>query len=153
ETRLRPSTAPTLASVSPSSLWSLTLIAFGIKLVTLVIDPNPQFFLGDSGSYLFTAVSGWIPPDRSYVYGFIIRWLCLGSGSLFPLLLVQAFASSFSAAILGWSIQRFLQTSRRLTIALTIAYSLDPLQLMYDRFVMAESFSLCAGTIFICLLL
>ena len=149
-------TLPTPRTYGNSSfcvLWATTLLAFGLKLITVVIDPNPQFFLGDSGSYLYTAVTGWIPPDRSYLYGFLIRWLCLGSGSLFPLVLAQTLASSLSAGILGWSLRRFLQAPPALTIVITVAYCLDPLQLMYDRFVMAESFSLCAGMIFVGLLL
>src|SRR5262249_35488916 len=129
------------------------LLALGIKALSLIVDPNPQFFLGDSGSYIYTAISGWIPTDRSYLYGFLVRWLCLGSQSLFPLVLAQTFASSVSAGILGWCVQRFLQTPFALTIAITVAYCFDPIQLMYDRFVMAESFSLGASMIFIGFLL
>ena len=144
---------PAHGTKSGLSLWRLTLFALGIKALTLIVDPNPQFFLGDSGSYLYTALTGWIPLDRSYLYGYLIRWICLGSGSLFPLVLVQTLASSLSAGILGWSLQRFLQAPPFLTIVVMVAYCFDPLQLMYDRFVMAESFSLCAAMIFITFLL
>ena len=144
---------PAYGSKPAFFLWQMVLLALGIKAFTLIVDPNLQFFLGDSGSYLYTALTGWIPPDRSYLYGYLIRWICLGSGSLFPLVLVQTLASSLSAGILGWSLQRFLQAPPVLTIAITVAYCFDPLQLMYDRFVMAESFSLCAAMIFIALLL
>ncbi|MBA3962026.1 MAG: cellulase family glycosylhydrolase [Chthoniobacterales bacterium] len=134
-------------------LWHLTLLALGVKSIILIADPNPQFFLGDSASYLNSALTGWIPPDRSYLYGYVIRWLCVGSGSLFSLLVVQTLASSLSAGILGWSLRRFLQIPGAVAIVVTIAYALEPLQLMYDRFVMAESFSLCAAMVFISCLL
>ena len=123
---------PAHGTKSGLSLWRLTLFALGIKALTLIVDPNPQFFLGDSGSYLYTALTGWIPLDRSYLYGYLIRWICLGSGSLFPLVLVQTLASSLSAGILGWSLQRFLQAPPFLTIVVMVAYCFDPLQLMYD---------------------
>ena len=30
--------------------------------------------MGDSGSYIWTALSGSISPDRSFIYGYVIRW-------------------------------------------------------------------------------
>lgn len=140
-------------SNSGRSLLLLSLLALAIKSVVLVADPNPQFFLGDSASYIATALVGWIPPDRSYLYGFLIRWLSVGSESLFSLVLVQTIASAFSAGLLGWNLQRFLEVSPRLAAFIAIAYSLDPLQLMYERFVMAETFSLLAAMGFVSLLL
>ena len=138
---------------SGRSLLSLSLLALAVKAIVLVVDPNPQFFLGDSASYIATALVGWIPPDRSYLYGFVIRWLTLSGESLFSLVLVQTIASAFSAGLLGWNLRRFLEISPRLATFITIAYSLDPLQLMYERFVMAETFSLLAAMGFISLLL
>jgi hypothetical protein len=72
---------------------------------------------------------------------------------LFSLLLVQTLASSLSAGLLGWSVLRFLKTPPVIATILTAAYSLDPLQLMYDRFVMAETFSLLAAMVFVTLVL
>ena len=135
------------------SLWRLTLLALALKAIILIADPNPQLFLGDSASYLNTAITGAIPPDRSYLYGYVIRWICDTSGSLFSLLLVQTLASSISAGLLGWILRRFLEAPAFLASACTLAYSLDPLQLLYDRFVMAETFSLFAAMVFVTLLL
>ncbi|MEO5717226.1 MAG: cellulase family glycosylhydrolase [Chthoniobacterales bacterium] len=134
-------------------LLSLILLAFLLKTLVLIADPIPQFFLGDSASYIATALSGWIPPDRSYVYGFFIRWISVGTGSLFSLVLAQTAASAISAGLLGWNLRRFLEIPPTLAALVTAAYSFDPLQLMYERFVMAEAFSLLAAMAFLSLML
>jgi hypothetical protein len=131
------------------ALVPLTGVVLAIKISLLILDPNPQFFLGDSGSYLHTALTGWIPPDRSYLYGYVIRWLCLGSGSLFSLVLVQTVASAFSAINLGWLLMRFFALSDKVALVIVTFYCVDPLQLIYERFVMAETFSLTATLLFV----
>lgn len=139
--------------ISDSPLWQFILIALAVKAVILIADPSPQLFLGDSGSYLYTALTGWIPPDRSFLYGFLIRWLSVGSGSLFSLVLGQTLASAVSAGLVGWVSWRFIGTSKWLATAAITLYSLDPLQLLYERFVMAETFSLAAAMLFVSFLL
>ena len=57
--------------------------------------------MGDSGSYLWTALSGWIPPDRSFLYGYVIRWSSLGTGSLTSLLILQAFLATVTAILVA----------------------------------------------------
>ena len=138
--------------ISLGTLLQFSLIALAIKTVILVEDPNPQFFLGDSGSYLWTALTGWIPPDRSYLYGFLIQWITIKSGSLFSLVLVQTLASAFSAGVLGWILLRFFGIRNEIATVAVVLYSLEPLQLLYERFVMAETFSLMAAMLFIALL-
>jgi hypothetical protein len=134
-------------------LWRFILSALAVKAIILFADPSPQLFLGDSGSYIYTALTGWIPPDRSFLYGFLIRWLSVGSGSLFSLVLGQTLASAISAGLLGWIMWRFIGTSTRFAMLAAILYSLDPLQLMYERFVMAEAFSLLAAMMFVSFIL
>ena len=52
------------------------------KATWLAIDAAPAVFLGDSESYLATALEGWIPPDRSFAYGYVLRPLAVWTGSL-----------------------------------------------------------------------
>ena len=86
-------TASAGASFRPNPGWWLfCLLVFAIKFLLLLLDPSPKLFMGDSGSYLWTALTGWIPHDRSYFYGYTIRLLALLPGSFTPLLLVQAVA-------------------------------------------------------------
>ncbi len=55
--------------------WLFCLLILGLKFFLLALDPSPRLFMGDSGSYLWTALTGWIPDDRSYFYGYIVRWV------------------------------------------------------------------------------
>jgi hypothetical protein len=138
--------------VAMRKIIGFALIALGVKSIFLIADPNPQFFLGDSASYLHTALTGWIPLDRSYFYGFLIRWITWSSQSLFSVVYVQVLASAVSAGILGWFLLRFLRTGNWIAILGVILYALDPVQLLYERFVMAETFSLLAAILFITLI-
>ncbi len=125
-----------------------------LKLIFLLLDPNPQLFLGDSASYLQTAMTKWIPLDRSYVYGFLIRWLTLESGSLFSLVLGQALVSTGTVILFAWLLVRFFRLDLRVTMLAAIFLCIEPLQLMYERFVMAEASSFAASMAYVwCLLL
>jgi len=53
--------------------------------------------MGDSWSYIWTALKGWIPEDRSYFYGYLVRWLAAWPHSFTPLLVIQALASGATA--------------------------------------------------------
>lgn len=124
-------------------------IALSIKGIFLILDPSPQIFLGDSASYIQTALTGWIPPDRSFLYGFIIGLFSNYSGSLFSLVLAQVLSSAITAALAGYLLWRFTRTSGFLCATATGFCSLEPIQLMYERFVMAEATSLLAAIVFL----
>ncbi|MGH8092337.1 MAG: hypothetical protein ACREIF_02525 [Chthoniobacterales bacterium] len=145
--------SPGSSKWSGNALCYFIVIALALKGALLIADPSPQLFLGDSSSYVHTAVTGWIPPDRSFLYGFLIRWLSVTSGSLFSLVFSQVLASSVSAGLVGWMLWRFWGTSKPFAAIATILCSLDPIQLMYERFVMAEAFSLMAALFFVSSLL
>ena len=53
-----------------ANAWLLfCVLVLAIKLLLLWLDPTPKLFLGDSGSYIRTALIRSIPRDRSYFYG------------------------------------------------------------------------------------
>src|ERR1700741_2263439 len=97
-TALQPICAGAASSAAkPWYLFSALVVA--IKLVLLWLDPTPKFFLGDSWSYIWTSLTGWIPGDRSYFYGYVVRWLAVCPHSFTPLLIVQALASGATAIV------------------------------------------------------
>lgn len=113
-----------------------------IKLVLYLADPMPKFFLGDSAWYILSAYENVIPPDRSFVYGYLIRLFSLGSKSLAPLVLSQILAGTASAVLLAYALRRYFSVKPGLAYLMGILCGLEPIQLLYERYVMTESFSL-----------
>ncbi|MEY2490319.1 MAG: hypothetical protein QOC70_2261 [Verrucomicrobiota bacterium] len=140
------SPTPTTEAAGRSSelyRWALfCFLVFALKLLLFAIDPLPKLYMGDSGSYLWTAVSGWIPDDRSYFYGYVIRWTSFWTESLTPLLALQVCLSTISC-ILFASICRFIfKLPARWAYLFGFLCAIDPLQLLYERYVMTEAISL-----------
>ena len=113
-----------------------------LKLVLFVIDPTPKLLMGDSRSYIQTALTYWIPEARSYFYGYVIRWSSVWTESLTWLLALQLFISA-AAAVLAALISRFIfGLAARWSFVVGFLCALDPLQLLYERYVLTEAISL-----------
>ncbi|MEY2549156.1 MAG: hypothetical protein QOD64_1738, partial [Verrucomicrobiota bacterium] len=113
-----------------------------LKLALFAIDPTPKLLLGDSWSYIETAITYWIPEARSYFYGYVIRWSSVWTQSLTSLLVLQLLISA-AAAVVGALICRFVfGLAARWSFVMGFLCALDPLQLLYERYVMTEAISL-----------
>ena len=130
------------ASPAANAWWLFCVLVLAIKLLLLWLDPTPKLFMGDSGSYIWTALTGWIPRDRSYFYGYLVRWLAVWPHSFTPLLVVQALASGATAIVFALICSRFFEMSNRLSFLFGLLCALDPCQLVWERYVMTETFSL-----------
>ena len=128
--------------VIPKAWWLFCVLVFAIKFLLLWLDPVPKLFMGDSGTYIQTALTGWIPEDRSYFYGHLVRWLAVWPHSFTPLLLSQTLASSVTAIVFALICIRFFKLSSTLAFVFGFLCALDPLQLVWERYVMTEAFSL-----------
>ena len=113
-----------------------------IKLVLLAIDAQPRFFLGDSESYLATKLGGYIPCDRSWVYGLIALPLIRMGHGLDPLLWLQMFVGACVGASVGAFATLRLGVSHRVAWILVFAMSVEPLSLYYERSVLTETIGL-----------
>ena len=98
--------------------------------------------MGDSGSYIWTALTGWMPRDRSYFYGYTIRWLAVWPASFIPLLVVQALAAGVTAIVVAMICSKLFGLSSRLSYLFGLLSALDPCQVVWERYVMTETFSL-----------
>ena len=125
-----------------SNWWLFCLGIVVLKFVLLAVDSAPKLYLGDSISYIWTALTGWIPEDRSYFYGFVIRGLTVWTRSLTPLLIVQAALGAVIAIALTWICRTSFGLSGRLSYFFGFLCAIDPLQLLWERYVMTETFSL-----------
>lgn len=137
-------------SASTRTWWvALAAALVAAKLAWLSADRAPMLFLGDSESYLTTAVHGWIPPDRSFVYGFLLRALALWPGSAVPLIVAQAAASVAAALMLAWLLRRAFVVPAALAFAICVLWAAaEPLALIYERYLMTEAFALPAFAAF-----
>jgi hypothetical protein len=127
----------------PHYRWALFCFSiFALKLLLLAIDPVPKLYMGDSGSYIWTALSGWIPPDRSFFYGYVIRWTALWTGSLAWLLIVQVCLSAITCILLSSITRVVFELPERWSYLFGFLCAIDPLQLLYERYVMTEAISL-----------
>ena len=107
-------TAPQSVSASPpfpaaNARWLFCALIFAVKLLLLWVDSTPKLFLGDSGSYIWTALTGWIPSDRSYFYGYLVRWVAVWPHSFGPLLLSQMLISAVTAIVFVLLCSRFFE--------------------------------------------
>ena len=128
----------------PLYRWTLFCFSiFALKLLLFALDPVPKLYMGDSGSYIWTAISGWIPPDRSFFYGYVIRWTALWAESLTFLVVVQVCLSAITCILLSAITRVIFELPERWSYVFGFLCAIDPLQLLYERYVMTEAISLC----------
>ena len=127
----------------PSSSWRHLLYILAadifIKTAILFVDSNPRLFIGDSLSYLHTSLSGWIPPDRSFVYGFFIRVVAVWPHSLETLVWCQSGLSAISAWLVAVCLVRYFRTGVSVAAACSLLCAIEPLQLLAERYVLTET--------------
>jgi hypothetical protein len=102
-----------------------------------------RFFLGDSASYMHTAATGWIPPDRSFLYGMLIGGTAGAAHSLYALVLAQTLFGVILACLLFRLLRDSFAAPRAIAGLCAVVLALEPSQLFYERMLMAES----AGTL------
>ncbi len=115
-----------------------------VKAILLLVDPQPRLFMGDSGSYLHAAASGWVPPDRSYTYPLLIRLVAFKAQSLFLLVVAQSLLGIVTALLLFRLLASGFGLGERVAALVAIVFAAGPEQLFYERMVMAECASLFA---------
>src|SRR5499433_2971378 len=130
--------------------WLALALFLGFsKLVVLVFDSNPQVFGGDSFSYLAGARTGWIPPDRSFVYGFFVHDVTSRARSLSSLVAVQTFAGVVTAWLVAVILVRYMRVRFGVASVVAVLLALEPQQLLFERFVLTESLSTAFFALFL----
>ena len=87
----------------------VVVIPLTLKAFLLLVDAHPMLYLGDSASYLRTALTGWIPGDRSFTYGFFLRPAAIWPQSLSSALIIQTLAGVVSSLGLALILRRFFK--------------------------------------------
>ncbi len=119
--------------------WPLAVYGSSLVLLVLsiVVDPLPRFFQGDSLSYLMTGI-GWVPPDRSWAFGYLVHWLLAGTGGFVAFVVLS---NAVLWAVVVCSRQWFEGALRRNALcyaALALLAVCDPLLGIYTRFIMSD---------------
>lgn len=122
--------------------WLFCLLIFALNFLLLAPDPLPKLFMGDSASYLHSALSGEGLRDRSFVYGYVIRWSSLWAGTLTSLLILQTFLGAVTAILVAVICRAIFGLASGLSYLFGLVCALDPLQLVWQRYVMTETISL-----------
>ncbi len=116
----------------------LTIIAAGETVIWL-FDSTPRFFLGDSAYYIWSAISGVIPIDRSFTYGKIISLLAGPQVGLKALILGQIMFAILGTFLLGLLLRLEFNVSPIIVAGVTLLMAFEPLHLAYERFIMTEA--------------
>lgn len=118
------------------------LIMIVMQSFLLWLDHHPMFFFGDSASYIWTAVSGWLPSDRSFVYGYFIRLVSVTTRSLQTLVIVQTLLAVSISLVSAHLLIRYFAMHHWIAFGTACVMTLEPLQLLYTRYVMTETLAL-----------
>jgi len=132
---------------NPVFAWlCFLLLLLSNQGILLWLDHQPMFFLGDSASYIQTAISGWLPSDRSFVYGYFIRLFAVTTESLTSLVIIQVLLCCVTSMVMAHLLIRYFRVRPWIAFAVALLNTLEPLQLLYARYVMTETLAL---TIFV----
>jgi hypothetical protein len=128
--------------------WALRSLPFLAILGWLLLDTVPRFFQGDSVSYLMTGFNNWLPPDRSWVFGFASAFILRhGHGPVLFILLQTLLLTLIVCAsrlLLGPAACR-----RPVLLVLVGCTCLDPLIEIYTRFFMSDFVAFGAFILFL----
>jgi hypothetical protein len=130
---------PTRKSVLTRFWIVLISLLAAVKTAVWIIDRIPRFFLGDSAYYIWCAISGGIPSDRSFTYGKVISLFAGPQGDLSALIIGQIVISLFGTILLGVLLRSEFKASPVLVTTATLLMALEPLHLAYERFIMTEA--------------
>jgi hypothetical protein len=108
----------------------------------LWIDHHPLFFLGDSASYIETAISGCLPRDRSFVYGYFIRLVAVTTESLTSLVVIQVLLGCVTSIVMAHLLIRYFRVQPWIAFVAALLSTLEPLHLLYVHQVMTETLAL-----------
>ena len=113
------------------------------KLYVLLLDDRVRLFMGDSATYLWSAVALHVPPDRSFTYPLLIRLTAGATGSITTLLWVQSLCGVVTSMMVYGLLRGSFSVRPWIAAVAALLIALDPSQLFYERMVMTESISTC----------
>jgi hypothetical protein len=128
-------------------LTAALLIAL-IKAIEFAIDSQTLLWF-DSRGFILNAVGLRFSGYRSYVYGGLIRAFAVSFHSFRAIVAMQVIMGGLSAWLLTYALVRFLRVRVWIAILAGLVFALDPVQIVYEHMVMAETATMLAMAVFI----
>lgn len=116
----------------------IALLILASKAVQLAIDAQVMLFT-DSAVLLLNAARLLFMPERSYVYGWLLRGCCLWVHSLDSLVYIQALIGALAAWLLAFALHRYLGVRWTIAGAAALLLAWDPSQILHEHMVMTET--------------
>lgn len=122
-----------------ANIYHVVGFIFAIKLLIFAFDHQLYFLFGDSGSYLYAALTRSAPWDRSFTYGLFLRFLFRHVHSLYFVTFVQTLLSAAAAALVTVMLNKVATVPLKIAGACGILCALEPLQLFSERIILTEA--------------
>src|SRR3569833_2778005 len=94
------------AAIRRAPMLSLAVLLFLAKFIQFAIDAK-VLFCSDSGAFILNGVKLVFLPQRSYIYGYLIRILAIPFHSLKAIVAMQLVMAGITARLLGLVLLRY----------------------------------------------
>ncbi|MBZ5604835.1 MAG: hypothetical protein LAO79_21265, partial [Acidobacteriia bacterium] len=129
-------------------LATLACLLVLVKAIQYAIDSTAIFYF-DSGAFILNALGALFHPTRSYFWGYLMRAVALPFHSLRAIVATQVAMGAVTAWLLGFMLLRFLRVRPTVAVLAALVFSIDPLQVVHERLVMAECAALFVMALFL----
>ena len=109
-----------------------------IEICEAAADSTPVLF-PDSGAFIANALGLGFVSFRSYVYGWVIRLVSVPFQSLTALVMFQVLIGGLTAWFVALTLRRYFAVRPSIAIGAAVLFAIDPMQVVYQRMVMAEA--------------
>jgi hypothetical protein len=144
----RPAAQIILDHLKLRPLLAIGILLALIKSVQFAVDSHALYYF-DSGGYLLNALGVTFLTFRSYVYGDLIRYFVLPFHSAKAIVAMQVIMGGFTAWLLAFALVRFFAVRFWIVILAVLVFAFDPVQIVYERMVLAETATLLAMAVYL----
>ena len=132
-----------LAKARQSPLLATALLLVVFKSIQFAVDSQVLFY-NDSGAFLLNALGFAFIPERSYVYGWLIRAFAVTSHSLRAIVTMQVLMGGFAAWLLAFALMRYLRVRWWIATLAACLFAFDPMQIVQEHLILAETTAMLA---------
>jgi hypothetical protein len=124
------------------------LLIAAIKCIQFAVDSQVLFY-DDSGAFLLNALHYTFIPERSYTYSGLIRIFAVSTHSLRAIVAMQVAMGAITAWLLALVLLRYLAVRPWIAILAAVAFACDPVQIVHERLILAETTAMLAVALFL----